>query len=123
MAGAGFEVVFEDMTNGARAYKEHGDDMRQKLEQWKKFADLDPSVFGNLAVSSQWASGYAEFFSQITNDITKLYQALQTGAKSIAASATVYSMAEQLLTSYLSFLKEAKHDNKYLNLVDSGKEP
>jgi uncharacterized phage infection (PIP) family protein YhgE len=123
MASGGYQVEVNALLKGAKAYHADGSNVAQLLKQWQEVARLDSSVFGNLAVSAQMAQGYEKFFSQITKDITALYQQLQKGSESLAKSAATYWMTEHLLTTYLQFLHEVKQDNKYLNLVDSGQEP
>jgi uncharacterized protein YukE len=123
MSSGGYAVDIEELLKGAAAYKSQGGDVHQLLQQWQKAADLPGSVFGNLAVSSQMASGYEKFFSQVTKEITTLYQELQKGSESLVKAAATYWVTEQLMTVYLQFLKEAMQDNKYLSLADSGKEP
>jgi uncharacterized protein YukE len=122
MAG-GYQVSVDEILNGAKAYKEQGEAVHQLLQHWQKVADLPSGTFGNLAVSGQMASGYEKFFSQVTKEITTLYQALQKGSESLVKSAASYWATEQMLTAYLQFLSEVMRDNKYLDLVDSGKNP
>jgi hypothetical protein len=123
MASSGYQFQVNEMVNGAMGYHTQSGEVQKLLKQWQHVADLDPSVFGNLAVSVQMASGYEKFFSQITKDITKLYQELQTGSASLVKSAATYYATEKLLTAYMQFVSEVKQDNKYLDLTDSGKEP
>lgn len=122
MAG-GYQVSVDEILKGAKAYKTQGEAVQQLLQHWLRVADLPASTFGNLAVSSEMASGYEKFVSQVTKEITTLYQALQKGSESLVKSAATYWANEQMLTAYLQFLKEVMQDNKYLDLVDSGKEP
>jgi len=122
MAG-GYQVSVDEILNGAKAYKEQSEAVHLLLQHWQKAADLPSGTFGNLAVSSQMASGYEKFLSQVTKEITTLYQALQKGSESLVKSAATYWMTEKLMTAYLQFLNEVMQDNKYLNLVDSGREP
>jgi hypothetical protein len=123
MASGGYQVEVNELLKGAKAYHAEGGNLQQLLKQWQDVAHLDSSVFGNLAVSAQMAQGYEKFFSQVTKEITTLYQQLQKGSESLAKSAATYWLTEHLLTTYLQFLNEVKQDNKYLHLVDSGKEP
>ena len=123
MPGGGYAVDIQELLNGAAVYESQGGEVHQLLRQWQKAADLPSSAFGNLAVSSQMASGYEKFFSQVTKEITTLYQELQMGSESLVKAAATYWAAEKMMTAYLKFLGEVMQDNKYLSLVDSGKEP
>jgi hypothetical protein len=123
MTSGGYAVDIQALLNGAAAYKSQGGDIHELLWQWQRTADLPSSAFGNLAVSSQMASGYEKFFSQVTDEITTLYQELQKGSESLVKASATYWVAEKMMTGYLQFLNEVMRDNKYLTLVDSGKEP
>jgi hypothetical protein len=120
---AGYQVSVDEILNGAKAYKTQGEAVHQLLLRWQRIADLPGGTFGNLAVSAEMASGYEKFFSQVTKEITMLYQALQKGSESLVKSAATYWMTEHALTAYLQFLSEVRQDNKYLDLVDAGREP
>lgn len=123
MTSGGYQVEIDQLLKGAGAYHTQNTEVQKLLKQWQSVADLDASVFGNLAVSAQMAQGYEKFFSQVSKEITILYQQLEKGSESLAKSAATYWATEKLLTTYLQFLSEVRQDNKYLSQVDSGKEP
>lgn len=123
MVSEGYEVVLDELLQAAKVFKAHGSDVQQMLRQWQHAADLPGSAFGNLAVSPRMAAGYQEFYSQVTKDITKLFSSLSNGSENLVKAAGEYWLAEHLLTMYLQYLRQVMQDNKYLDQVDSGKEP
>jgi hypothetical protein len=119
-ASGGYLVIVNELLTAAKAHKTHGDDVKQALSYWRKTAKLDNGVFGRLSISPKIAGGYQEFYDQVTKDVTRLYQALYSGAGTLALTAVAYMLAEAKVMQYLA---EVKQDNKYLSLADSGKAP
>ena len=106
MAGDGFEVVLSELGDAAAAYKTQSDSVQQALTRFRAAADLPRSAFGNMSESAQLASKYQEFFSQVTQDVTKLRQTLLSGAVALSAARAQYIVAEDLVRLYLEYLKQ-----------------
>lgn len=98
MASGGYEVTFSELNNAAAEYKAQGDAVRESLDRFRSAADLPDSAFGNLPQSKNLALQYQQFLSQVTADMTKLYETLLTGAVKLAASAANYRAAERANT-------------------------
>ena len=105
MAGDGFEVVLSELGEAGAAYKAQSSNVQQALSRFRSEADLPRSAFGNMSQSAKLASQYQEFFSRVTNDITKLHQTLLSGAVALAATRAKYIVADDLVLLYLEYLK------------------
>jgi len=105
VAGDGFEVVLRELGDAGAAYKAQSDSVQRALARFRSAADLPRSAFGNMSQSAQLTSKYQEFFSQVTNDVTKLHQTLLSGAAALAAARAKYIVAEDIVLLYLEYLK------------------
>jgi len=111
MASGGFEATLSELIKAAAAFGVRGDEVKQALARFRSAADVPGGAFGNLEVSGKMASGYEEFFSQVTTVVTKLSDTLEAGAESLFKSAVNYWAAEHLVQRYLRYVHEVKLDN------------
>lgn len=95
MSSGGYEVAIADLEQAARAYRAQMEAIRQAQATFKSGADLPASAFGNLPQSATLASEYQKFFSQVSSDMTKLWESVLSGALTLALSALAYQAAEQ----------------------------
>jgi uncharacterized protein YukE len=97
----GYEVTVSDLDDASAAFKPEGDAALQARTQFQAAADLPDSAFGNVPGSATMASQYQEFFDQVTQDIAKVSEALEAGAKTLSANAARYRAADQAVTDDL----------------------
>lgn len=95
MPRGGYEVAIQDLEDAARGYKAQMDAIQQAQAKFKSAADLPASAFGNLPQSATLASEYRTFFSQVSSDMTKLWESVLSGALTLALNALAYETAEK----------------------------
>lgn len=95
MSGGGYEVAIAQLEDAARGYKAQMDAIQQAQARFKSAADLPPSAFGNLPQSATLASEYQKFFSQVSSDMTQLWESVLSGALTLALNALAYETAEK----------------------------
>lgn len=95
MRSGGYEVAIAHLEDAARSYEAQMEVIKQAQARFKAAADLHASAFGNLPQSANLASQYQKFFSQVSGDMTKLWESLMSGALTLALTAIAYETAEK----------------------------
>lgn len=120
MGSDGYQVVLSELLVAASYYASQSRNVKQMLQDWEKAANLDKSVFGNMAASPKMASQYASFHDEVGKAVTQMYQSLGNAATTLLRTAAGYHAAEQLTLGYLKFVSE---NTKHPGQADSRKEP
>lgn len=107
MASGGYEVTVGELAEASGTYHAEGDDVRQALARFRAAAALPDSAFGNLPQSASMASQYQEFLEHVTQDLTRMSEALLTGSAKLAGNAAAYRRAEQVVLQYLRNIGQA----------------
>lgn len=95
MRSGGYEVAIQHLEEAARGYEAQMEAIKQAQARFRAAADLHASAFGNLPQSAKLASQYQAFFSQVSGDMTKLWESLMSGALTLALTAIAYETAEK----------------------------